>query len=154
MKIDRISDFFNTNKLNQMKKGTAKPNKSGKVKTDKIPRNPEKVQGQNYIPKVVKYQMSKIPEIRQTKINDIKGKLARNYYAQNHVMREIAGKMSSSPELITTMANQNKQSAKTSPGYPRKLSVFFNRMDRKFYSSIEILDEVAKKIILDLNNKS
>ena len=154
MKIDRIPDFFNTNKLNQMKKGTAKPGKSDKVKTDKILQNPEKYQRQNYIPEIVKSQMSKIPEIRQTKIDDIKGKLARNYYDQNHVIEEVVGKMSSSPELITTMANQNKQSAKTSPGDLRKLIVLFNRMDRKFYSSIEILDEVAKKIILDLNNKS
>ena len=156
MKIDRIPDFFYTNKLNQGKKGTAKPGESGKVKQDKceISRNLKKVQGQNYSPEIAKSQMSNISEIRQTKIADIKGKLASKYYNQNHVIEKIAGKMSSSPEVISALANQNKLSAKTSSRDLKKLIILFNRMDRKFYSSIEILDEIAKKIILDINNKS
>ena len=156
MRIDGIPDFFDINKLNQGKKTTAKLHKNRKVKQDKSKflRNPKKVQGQEFVPENVKSQLSKIPEIRQTKIADIKGQLAGKYYDQNHIIKKIAGKMSSSPELISALANQNKESAQTSAGDLKKLIILFNRMDRKFYSSIEILDEIAKKIILDINNKS
>lgn len=156
MNIEKINSFFPSNQLSQKKNAEEKSEVKDKSRSDKleISDQAKKLQNKTSILDVAKIQLEKVPEIRQTKIDEVKGRVAQKFYDDEQVVSEVAKKMADSPELISALKGENQLAAKAKPEDLKKLSVIYNRIDRKYYNSIEILDKVAAGILKDLQKDS
>jgi len=157
MSINRINNYVAPEPISPDNKEVSKT-QINRVKRsgDKLEISAEakKLQSSDSFVEIAKTEMSKIPDIRQTKVDEIKGKVATNFYEQQEVIAATAQKMASSPDLGAALSIQNQQAASASVDDIKKLSVVLNRVDRKYYDSNEILSVVAKGIIKDWQNNS
>ena len=152
MNIDRIHEYLPPQQMPlKGQKGEAASKSRQTDRRDKIDLSPEARQlKEKDLVAVAKAALDKIPDIRQQKVNEVRGKIARHYYDDERVVRDIAGKMARSEELREALAGENREAAKADPAELKKLAVVFNRMDRKFYDSDEVLGKVARNILNDL----
>jgi hypothetical protein len=153
MNIEKINSFFSSDQLSQKKKAEDKSsevkNKSGSDKLE-ISDQAKRLQNDKSVLDLAKAQMSKVPEIRQTRIDEVKGKLAQNYYNDEQVVADVAKKLADSPELVSALKGENQIASNAKPEDVKKLSVIYNRIDRKFYESVEALDKIAAGILKDI----
>ncbi len=157
MNIERIHNYLSSNQPTKKKDSprNAKPSAVNKGDKLEISNEAKQLSGGKSIVEVAQNQLSQIPDIRQAKIDEVKGKIAKDFYNNDQVITELADHLAYSPELITAMANQNREAnADISPQQLNKLSVVANRMDRDFYDSIEVLDKVAGNILDKLRGQS
>ena len=153
MNISRIHDYVTPEPVSPNKNGVGKTNsKSPQQGGDKLEISAEarKLQGNDNFLEIAKSELAKIPDIRQTKVDEIKGKVASKYYEQNEIVADMAQKMASSEELKAALVDQNQQASQASVEDIKKLSIVMNRVDRKYYDSAEVLSLVAKGLIKDL----
>ena len=156
MTIDRIQGSLTPDQVPKKRDENIRSDGKNKVKTDKleISDQAKKLQGENSLFNVAQSKLSNISEIRQTKIDEIRGKIASNYYNDDKVISQVAEKLAKSEELVSALANQNRKAANVSSSDAKKLSVVFNRIDRKFYDSIEVLDKIAEGLLKDIQGNS
>jgi hypothetical protein len=154
--IDRIHGSSNPEQIPQKRNKMARSVEKGTSKKDslEISDQAKKLQEGKELVDISKSQFSGVSEIRQTKIEEIAGKIASKYYDDEDVISEIAGKLIHSKELMTALANQNQEAATGATKNPEKLAVIFNRIDRSFYNSIEVLDKIAGRILKDIQGNS
>jgi len=156
MTIDRIQGSLFPDQIPKKREDVSRSEEKNKTSRDRLEISDQAkvLQEGNSLLEMVKSHLSSVSEIRQTKVDDIKGKVASHYYDDEKVISEIADQLSKSEELVSALANQNREATQVSPNELKKLSVIFNRVDRKFYDSIEILDKIAGKILKDAQGNS
>ena len=103
---------------------------------------------------IAKSKLNSISDIRQERIEDVKGKIASKYYDQDQVISDIAGKMAKSEELADLLASENKQASQLNEKDVKKLAIIFNRIDRGFYDKEAVLKSVADKLKTYLSDDS
>lgn len=152
MNIEKINSYFASNQLSQKKNIDGKSEVKEKSKSDKleISDDAKRLQNEKSIFALAKSQLSKVSEIRQTKIDEVKGKVAKNYYNDEQVVADVAKKMSESPDLVQALQGENQIASNAKPEDLKKLLVIYNRIDSKFYDSVEALDKIAAGILKDL----
>ena len=152
MNIDRIHEYLPSQQVplkgqkGESAKGTRQAQKQDSIE---LSQEAKRLKGKDLIA-VAKAALDKIPDIRQQKVEEVRGKIAQHYYDNEQVVRDIAGKMARSEELHEALAGENREAAKADPAELKKLAVVFSRMDRKFYDSGEVLGKVAQNILKKL----
>ena len=136
-------------KKNADEKSTEVKNKPGSDKLE-ISDQAKRLQNEKSVLDLAKTQLSKVPDIRQTRIDEVKGKLAQNYYNDEQIVADVAKKLADSPELVSALKGENQVASNAKPEDVKKLSVIYNRIDRKFYESVEALDKIAAGILKDI----
>lgn len=158
MDIKGISNNLFPDKQPVNNKGKTNPNESSNTKStgDKIEISSQanKLNGQESLMRLAKAELNSIPEVRQERIEDVKGKIASKFYEQEQVISDIAGKMARSEELANLLASENKEAAQLDEADVKKLAIIFNRIDRGFYDKEAVLKSVAEKLKTYLSNNS
>lgn len=158
MKIDGIPNGLipKNQPLDGNNKAKAKDSANTRPKSDKldISLRAHKLNDQEELLQIAKSKLNSISDIRQERIEDVKGKIASKYYDQDQVISDIAGKMAKSEELADLLASENKQASQLNEKDVKKLAIIFNRIDRGFYDKEAVLKSVADKLKTYLSDDS
>ncbi len=156
MRIDGIDGSPGLQNLPEKSQGKEKAKGAEGAKKDSLELSSEvrKPDDSDHLLPAAQNRLSSIPDIRQEKVDEIRGKLASKYYEQDQVILDIAEKLSRSSELAHALARENKQAADVEPEDVKKLSVIFNRIDRGFYDSEKVLKTIAEKLKENLSGEA
>ena len=134
--------------LDSNHKAKAKESEDTRPKSDKldISLQAHKLHDHEELLQIAKSKLNSISDIRQERVEDVKGRLASKYYDQDQVISDIAGKMAKSEELADLLASENKQASQLDDKDLKKLAIIFNRIDRSFYDKEAVLKSVADKL--------
>ncbi len=155
MNIDRIGENLPLDQSPIRGKPRATSERSKEAgRKDRLELSPEaKKLREKDLLEIARAELAKIPEVRQKKVDEVRGKVAQHYYDNEKVVRDIAASMAHSTELAQALQAENREAAgKADAVALKKLAVVFNRMDRKFYDSPEVMEKVARNLFKDLKD--
>jgi|GEM_PF-1115541 anti-sigma28 factor (negative regulator of flagellin synthesis) len=149
MNIERIHESLPLHDQPLKNQAARKEKQTDSVRKDRVELSPEarNLQQQKDLVELASARLREIPDIRQAKVEEVKGKVASGFYNDEQVIRDVAAHMARSAEFREALAAENQAASQVDPERLKKLVVVMNRVERGFYDSEEVQKKVSGQIL-------